>query len=78
MNEFVLFKEKIDNRSHRCSLGFLVSWNGFTTTVTKEMLRGSREPTLVVPITGKDIRADVRDGNFANVLAACWEKAINT
>jgi len=77
-NEFVLFKEKIENRSNRCSLGFLVSWNGFKSTVTKEMLRGSREQTLVVPITGKEIRASVRDGNFANVLAACWEKAINT
>jgi hypothetical protein len=41
-NEFVLFKEKIENRSNRCSLGFLISWNGFKETVTKEMLRGSR------------------------------------
>jgi hypothetical protein len=76
-NEFVLFKEKIENRSNRCSLGFLVSWNGFKSTVTKEMLRGSRESTLVVPITGKEIREAVRDGNFAHVLATCWEKAIN-
>ena len=77
-NEFVLFKEKIENRSNRCSLGFLVSWNGFKSTVTKEMLQGSRESTLVVPITGKEIRAAVRDGGFAHVLATCWEKAINT
>lgn len=77
-NEFVLFKEKIDNRSNRCSLGFLISWNGFKDTVTKEMLRGSREHTLVVPITGKDIRAAIRNNNFADVLASCWEKAITT
>jgi hypothetical protein len=77
-SEFVLFKEKIENRSNRCSLGFLVSWTGFKSTVTKEMLRGSRESTLVVPITGKEIRAAVRDGSFAHVLATCWEKAINT
>ena len=32
-NEFVLFKEKIENRSNRCSLGFLISWNGFKDTV---------------------------------------------
>jgi len=77
-NEFVLFKEKIENRSNRCTLGFLVSWNGFKNTVTKEMLRGSREYSLVIPITGKDIRAAVRDGNFADVLATRWEKAVNT
>jgi hypothetical protein len=75
-NEFVLFKEKIENRSNRCSLGFLISWNGFKETVTKEMLRGSREHTLVVPITGKDVRAAVRENNFADVLASCWQKAI--
>jgi hypothetical protein len=77
-NEFVLFKEKIENRSNRCSLGFLISWNGFKSTVTKEMLRGSREPTLVVPITREDVRAAVRDNNFTDVLALCWQKAITT
>ncbi len=76
-NEFVLFKEKIENRNNRCSLGCLVSWNGFKDTVTKEMLRGSREHTLVVPITGKDVRAAVRDANFSEVLTLCWQKAIN-
>ncbi len=77
-NEFVLFKEKIDNRSNRCSLGFLISWNGFKDTLTKEMLRGSREQTLIVPIAGKDVRAAVRDNNFADILALCWQKAIAT
>lgn len=77
-NEFVIFKEKIENRSRRCSLGFLISWNGFKTTVTKELLRGSREDTLIVPISGKDIREAVMEGNFSDVLARCWEKAINT
>lgn len=77
-NEFVLFKEKIENRSNRCSLGFLISWNGFKDTVSKEMIRGSREHTLVVPITGKNIRAAVLDNNFADVLASCWQKAITT
>ena len=77
-NEFVLFKEKIENRSNRCSIGFLISWNGFKSTVTKEMLRGSRETTLVVPMSGKEIRTAVRDNSFAEVLAACWERAVNT
>ena len=77
-NAFVLFKEKIENRSKRCTLGFLISWNGFKETVTKEMLRGSREETLIVPITGKNIRAAMRDGNFPEFLLACWDKAVNT
>lgn len=77
-NEFVLFKEKIENRCRRCTLGFLVSWNGFKETVTKEILRGSREETLVVPMTGKSIRAAMRDGNFPEVLLVCWDKAVNT
>jgi hypothetical protein len=40
--------------SQRCTLGFLISWNGFASTVTKEMLRGSREQILVVPLMGED------------------------
>lgn len=77
-DEFVLFKQKVENRSGRCSLGFLVSWNGFTRTVTKEMLRDSREHVLVVPITGKEIRVAVRDGDFFRILINCWDKAVNT
>lgn len=76
-NEFVIFREKIENRNRRCSLGFLISWNGFATTVTKEMLRGSREETLIVPVTGKDLRAAVRAGDFLRVLVECWDRAVH-
>jgi hypothetical protein len=41
------------------------------------MLRGSWEETLIVPITGKELRAAVRDGNFEQVLLQCWEAAVN-
>jgi Restriction endonuclease len=74
-NEFVLFHRKLENRGRRCTLGFLISWNGFAGTVTKEMLRGSREELLVVPITGEDIRSAVRANDFAGVLLRCWDKA---
>jgi len=74
-NEFVLFKEKLENRSRRATLGFLISWNGFADTITKEMLRGSREEILVVPMTGKDIRAAVQNGSFADVVFDCWDRA---
>lgn len=76
-DEFVIFREKIENRNQRCSLGFLISWNGFATTVTKEMLRGSHEQTLVVPVTGKDLRAAARDGDFLMVLTECWDRAVH-
>jgi hypothetical protein len=76
-NEFVLFHQKIENRNQRCSLGFLISWNGFAETVTKEMLRGSREGILVVPLTGEDIRQAVRTDDFLNVLLKAWDMAVN-
>ena len=76
-NEFVIFQTKLENRSQRCTLGFLISWNGFRETVTKEMLRGSREQILVVPVTGEDIRAAVRSGDFVEMLLECWDRAVN-
>lgn len=76
-NEFVLFHSKLENRNRRCTLGFLISWNGFTTTLTKEMLRGSREDLLVIPMTGEDIRVAVRTGDFVGVLLKCWNAAVH-
>lgn len=75
-DEFVVFKSKIENRSDRCTLGFLISWNGFTGTITSEMLRGSRERTLVVPLAGSDLREAVRSGDFAKVMFEAWQKAV--
>lgn len=76
-NELVLFKQKIENRSGRCSIGFLISWNGFTTTVTKEMLRGSRELVLAIPVTGEEIRFACISNNAEEVLLKCWDRAVN-
>lgn len=76
-NEFVLFHRKLENRKLRCSLGVLISWNGFAETVTKEMLRGSREEILVIPLTGEDMRQAVRTGDFLNVLLISWDRAVN-
>jgi hypothetical protein len=53
------------------------SWNGFAQTVSKEMLRGSREGLLLVPMTGEDVRQAVRTGDFMTVLSTCWDKAVN-
>jgi hypothetical protein len=75
-NELVVFQQKVENRRGRSSLGVLISWNGFTETTTKEMLRGSRENVLVIPMTGEDIRASVRSGEFLRALLDCWDRAI--
>ena len=76
-NEFVVLHAKLANRGQRCTLGFLISWNGFSDTITKEMLRGSREQILVVPIAGEDIRSSVRSGDFTKVILQCWDRAVN-
>jgi hypothetical protein len=75
-NEFVSFREKLLNRKGRCSVGFLISWNGFADTVTKEMLRGSREESLVVPLDGAQIRRAVETNSLLQVLRAAWHKAV--
>ena len=76
-DELVLFRQKVENRHDRCSLGFLISWRGFATTVTREMLRGSRERILVVPVDGPAIRTAVRDGEATRVLLEAWTKAVD-
>lgn len=75
-DELVVFREKIENRNQRCTLGFLISWNGFTRTVTKELLRGCREGILIVPMTGEDLRAASRTGDFLTILLASWDQAV--
>jgi hypothetical protein len=75
-NEFVVFRAKLENRSRRTTLGFLISWNGFAETVTKEMLRGSREEVLIVPLTGNDLRRAVRGNSFAEVILRAWDNAV--
>jgi hypothetical protein len=74
-NEFVEFKSKMENRKARCSLGFLISWNGFADTITKEMIRGSRERLLIVPLDGKQIEDAVRENSFNQVLMSAWNEA---
>lgn len=74
-NEFVAFKEKMKNRSGRCSLGFMISWNGFCETVTKEMLRSSHDDYLVVPIDGSTVPSAIRNGSFLELLKSAWNKA---
>jgi hypothetical protein len=75
-NELVLFQQKVQNRRGRSSVGVLISWNGFADTITKEMLRGSHDDILVIPMTGEDIRLAVRENDFLGVLLRCWDRAV--
>jgi len=75
-NEFVLFKEKIENRAGRCKLGFLVCTEKFTETIEKEMLRSSKTDLLVVPLDGDDLRQLVEAENRSEVLRNFADRAL--
>jgi len=67
-NEFVSFREKVENRFGRCRLGFLVCVEEFAETVTKEMLRSSKSDLLVVPIDGEKLQQLVNSSNRKQLL----------
>lgn len=75
-NDFVQFYHKIANRGGRCTVGFLISWNGFAETITTEMLRASREAPLIVPIDGDIIRRAVESGDFLKILVEARQQAL--
>ena len=76
-NELVIFREKMRNRGGRCTLGFLVSWNGFADTITKEMLRGSTESLVVALLNAAAIRLAVESGDFLSVILAERKRALS-
>jgi ActR/RegA family two-component response regulator/Holliday junction resolvase-like predicted endonuclease len=67
-SEFVLFKEKIENRAGRCRLGFLIIVEEFAETVTKEMLRSSKADLLIVPIDGEKLLQLAQNSNRNQLL----------
>lgn len=67
-DEFVLFKEKIENRAGRCRLGFLICVEQFAKTITKEMLRSSKGEPLVVLIDGEKLQQLVRSQDRNQLL----------
>lgn len=75
-NEFVQLYHKVVNRGGRCSIAFLISWNGFADTITAEMLRMSRERLLIVPMDGDAIRSAVESGDFLQVLTQARQHAL--
>jgi hypothetical protein len=54
-NEYVAFREKLENRRGRAKLGFFISGRGFARTFGQEDLRNSKTDLLVVPIELKQL-----------------------
>ena len=77
-DEVVTFRDKLINRFGLSRLGFLVSINGFSNTVTKEILRGSRTEFLVVPIDGKMLRELVLSKERSELLKSFVSKSTFT
>lgn len=75
-NEFVLFKEKILNRSGRCRLGFLVCTGEFAQTAREESLRSSSTGVLIVLIDGTGLRQLVESNDRAKLLRHFVDRAL--
>ena len=46
----MIFREKLENRRKRATLGFIISANGFTRTFFDEDLRNTKSDLLIIPI----------------------------
>ncbi len=71
-NEAVLFRDKVQNRRGRSSLGFLLSWNGWTRTAEIDGVRHSSGNIAIGFLSGEDIKRMRRDG-----LAAVLKQAVS-
>lgn len=67
-NEFVLFKEKLQNRYGRAKLGFLICTEHFAETADIERLRSSKSEFLIVLIDSDDLDELVRSSDRASKL----------
>lgn len=54
-NEYVAFKEKLENRKGRAKLGFFVSMLGYAKTFFDEDLRNSKCDLLIIPLEVKEM-----------------------
>lgn len=77
-NEIVLFKNKIENRFGFCKVGFLVSLNGFATTVNKEMLRSSKSELAIGLLKRADLEELIVSKRRGNLLKEKLEAAVFT
>ncbi len=67
-SELSSLETKIRNRGGRCTVGYLVSWNGVTEDLQKERLRMSRGGHVVPVLTGEELTRALRQGTFPELL----------
>jgi hypothetical protein len=61
-NEYVAFREKLENRKGRAKIGFFVSYLGYARTFFDEDLRNSKSDILVIPLEIKEMVEMVEKG----------------
>jgi Holliday junction resolvase-like predicted endonuclease len=74
-NEFVLFKEKLQNRYGRAKLGFLICTEHFAETADIERLRSSKSDFLIVLIDSDGLEQLVRSGDRGSTLRQFTDRA---
>lgn len=75
-NEYVAFREKLENRRGRAKLGFFVSVKGFAKTFSLEDMRNSKADLLIVPIDLKQVISIIEtQNNFTEELQKLYVDA---
>lgn len=75
-NEYVAFREKLENRRGRAKLGFFISGKGFAKTFGLEDLRNSKADLLIVPIDLKHLIEIIeKQLNYADELQKLYVDA---
>ncbi|KMY44705.1 hypothetical protein AC622_11080 [Bacillus sp. FJAT-27916] len=75
-NELVIFKNKIENRRGRVELGFFISWAGFSSTFNNEDLRRSKDPIVIIPISGVQIKEAINSEKIEEYIKKWYKSAI--
>jgi len=75
-NEFVVFRSKINNRNSRAKIGILVSWNGFSSTVSLEDMRNCKDDIVIIKLDKNNIKDMIADGNYLKQLTEFYFDAL--
>jgi hypothetical protein len=75
-NDIVVFQTKVKNRRGRCTVGFFIAWKGFARTVERELLRSSQDNSMLVLLTGAQIKSAIQSGAFTQLLDSAWYDAL--
>lgn len=75
-NEYVAFREKLENRRGRAKLGFFISGKGFAKTFGLEDLRNSKADLLIVPVDLKQLIEIIENQkNYSDELQKLYVQA---